>query len=129
MKIIVAYDGTDAAKKALTAAQKRAVSLGGSLTLLASATDANPEGGKIQRLEKELEEARMLCKVCKIDCNSHLSVRGLSAGEDIVRYASENKVDEIVIGLKKRSQLGKMIFGSTARHVIMAAHCPVLSVK
>ena len=71
----------------------------------------------------------MLCDVCKIQCATYVSVRGLLAGEDLVQYAEENSIDEIVIGLKKRSQLGKMLFGSTARQIIMGAGCPVLTVK
>jgi nucleotide-binding universal stress UspA family protein len=58
-----------------------------------------------------------------------LSVRGLQAGEDIVLLAEENKVDEIIIGVRRRSKVGKLLFGSTAQYVILNAPCPVVSVK
>jgi nucleotide-binding universal stress UspA family protein len=53
----------------------------------------------------------------------------LSPGEDIVTFALDNEVDEIVVGLKKVSAVEKMIFGSNARYIILHAHCPVVSVK
>ncbi|MFN2437147.1 MAG: universal stress protein, partial [Desulfotignum sp.] len=58
-----------------------------------------------------------------------LLVRGLEPGEDIVRFADENRVDEIVIGVRSRSKVGKLLFGSTSQVVILQAGCPVVSVK
>ena len=42
---------------------------------------------------------------------------------------TENKIDEIMIGVRSRSKVGKLIFGSTAQAVILGAHCPVMTVK
>jgi nucleotide-binding universal stress UspA family protein len=49
--------------------------------------------------------------------------------EDLLAYAREQNVDEIVIGIRKRSRMGKLLFGSTAQFLILNAHCPVLTVK
>jgi nucleotide-binding universal stress UspA family protein len=75
----------------------------------------------------EYEKNRLLDN--KIPCESILSVRGLQAGEDLVQMAEENKVDEIIIGVRRRSKVGKLLFGSTAQYVILSAPCPVVSVK
>ncbi|MGW8186758.1 MAG: universal stress protein, partial [Desulfobacterales bacterium] len=56
-------------------------------------------------------------------------VRGLSPGEDLVQFAKENRIDEIIIGVRRRSKVGKLVFGSTAQFVILNAPCPVVSVK
>jgi nucleotide-binding universal stress UspA family protein len=56
-------------------------------------------------------------------------VRGLTPGEDLVAFARETNSDEIVIGVKKQSKVGKLLFGSNAQIVILAAHCPVVTVK
>ena len=43
--------------------------------------------------------------------------------------ASKVDADLIVIGLRKRSQVGKLVMGSNAQEILMAAACPVLAVK
>ena len=60
---------------------------------------------------------------------THLLIRGLSAGEDLVQFAEEEMVDEIIIGIRRRSKVEKLVFGSTAQFVILKAHCPVVTVK
>ena len=65
----------------------------------------------------------------KIRCKPIMSVRRLEAGEDLVQLADEHKADEIVIGVRRRSKVGKLIFGSTAQYVVLNASCPVVTVK
>lgn len=49
--------------------------------------------------------------------------------ETILRVAEENDVKLIVMGVHTRGAIDRMLFGSTARQVIHAARCPVLSVR
>jgi len=53
----------------------------------------------------------------------------MQAGEDLVKFANENDIDEILIGIQKTSKVGKLLFGSTAQFVILEASCPVVTVK
>jgi nucleotide-binding universal stress UspA family protein len=62
-------------------------------------------------------------------CDTHVVVGRLSAGEDIVQFAEQNSIDLIVIGVRRRSKVGKLLFGSNAQLVILTAPCPVLTVK
>jgi nucleotide-binding universal stress UspA family protein len=129
MRILVAYNGSSSAKRALTIAQRRARALSGELLICSSADGADLEEGAEANLENDLREAEMLCQACGISCSTHLAIGKRTAAEDILAYAAEEAVDEIVVGIRKRSQLGKMLFGSTARMIIMDAPCPVLTVK
>lgn len=58
----------------------------------------------------------------------HLIVRQNSAGNDLVSFAVEHEIDEMVIGFKVRSPLGEIIFGSNYRTMIAEAPCPVVTV-
>jgi nucleotide-binding universal stress UspA family protein len=81
-------------------------------------------------LESQLEELGQEIFVSHgVECETHVLIRGLTPAEDIVWYAKEKQVDEIIIGIKKKSKVGKLVFGSTAQYIILEAHCPVLSVK
>jgi len=129
MKIMVGYDGSDLSQRALAVAQKRAKALNAQLHIFTSAGNGNGDKVKNTRMQTGLKDAEMMCTACSIECQIEMSEHKLSVAEDMVRYAAENEIDEIVIGLRKRSQLGKLLFGSTSREVILQAPCPVLTVK
>jgi nucleotide-binding universal stress UspA family protein len=48
---------------------------------------------------------------------------------EILRYASEESVDLIVIGTHGRGPIGHMLLGSVAERVVRRAPCPVLTVR
>ena len=48
---------------------------------------------------------------------------------EIVRYATEQGIDLIVIGTHGRGPLGHMLLGSVAERVVRKAPCPVLTVR
>jgi universal stress protein A len=48
---------------------------------------------------------------------------------EIVRIAEERKIDLIVLGVFGRGALDRLVFGSTAEHVIRRAPCPVLTTR
>ncbi len=56
-------------------------------------------------------------------------VRGFEASEDLVGVAESSDADLIVIGLRRRTPVGKLILGSNAQRVLLDAPCPVLAVK
>jgi nucleotide-binding universal stress UspA family protein len=63
---------------------------------------------------------------------AHTIVRptdGKPAAEAILDTATEVGADTIVIGVRRRSPVGKMLAGSTAQSVILRADCPVIAVK
>ena len=64
-----------------------------------------------------------------IDHEVRQSTRGLAPAEEILSVAAEVGADLIVIGVRKRSPLGKVVTGSTAQQVLLDATCAVLAVK
>ena len=130
MKIVIGYDGSNSAKEALNVAKAHAKSFDASVDVITS-MEKGTEGQReeIEQAERGLEWAKSVFDENGIDCNTHLLIRGLAPGEDIVEFAEENKADEIIIGVKKRSKVSKLLLGSTAQYVILQATCPVVSVK
>ena len=56
-------------------------------------------------------------------------VRGFEPAEDLIQIAESSDADLIVIGLRRRSPVGKLILGSNAQRILLDAKCPVLAVK
>ena len=130
MKIIVGYDGTNAAKEALNLAKMHAKSFGASVNIVTSMEKGTEnERQDIEQAERGLEWAKSVFEENNIPCETHLLIRGLAPGEDIVQFADESKADEILVGVKRRSKVGKLLMGSTAQYIILNASCPVVSVK
>lgn len=72
--------------------------------------------------EKELQEAGV----------EHLLVqpsRGRSAAEEVLAAADEHRADLVVIGVRRRTAVGKLILGSNSQRILLEATCPVLAVK
>ena len=53
----------------------------------------------------------------------------LDAAEDLIELAEDTGAAFIVIGLRRRSPVGKLLLGSNAQRVLLDAACPVLAVK
>ena len=130
MKILVGYDGTNAAKEALNLAKVHAKSFGAAVDVVTSMEKGSENQREdIDQAERGLEWAKSIFDENDIACNTHLLIRGLTPGEDLIEFAKENNVDEILVGVKRRSKVGKLLMGSTAQYVILKASCPVVSVK
>ncbi|HEY9293941.1 MAG TPA: universal stress protein [Microlunatus sp.] len=76
----------------------------------------------LDAIEAELAEAG-------VDHEIRQSAGTKSAAELIMNVADETDAGLIVIGLRRRSPVGKVITGSTAQAILIDARCPVLSVK
>ena len=57
------------------------------------------------------------------------STQAISPAEEILQAATEVSADLIVIGLRRRSPVGKLFLGSSSQQVILDAACPVVAVK
>jgi nucleotide-binding universal stress UspA family protein len=130
MNILVGYDGSKVAADALRLAREQAKAFDGKVIIVTSMV-GGPEVLRedFEKAERELEFAKSGFKKEEIPCEARLSVRGLQPGEDLVQFAEENKIDLMVVGIRRRSRVQKLVFGSNAQYAILEAPCPVLTVK
>ena len=130
MKIVVGFirsaEGAAALERAIEEARLREAQL---------VVVHSMEGGDKEDAEEVLEYREELEAVAQrltdmgVAHEVHEFVRGQTPSEDLVQCATELEAELIVIGLRRRSTVGKLILGSNAQEILLDAKCPVLSVK
>ena len=128
--VVVGYvpkpEGDAALKTAISEAKLRGATLvvvnshrgGPGFDKEASATaDSHMDG-----VRKQLEDSGLSYDVRQL-------VRGFEPSEDLIKVAEDADAELIVIGLRRRTPVGKLILGSNAQRVLLDAQCPVLAVK
>ena len=128
MKILVGYDRSSVSEYALKLALKHANAFDAEVQIM-TALDQDPELRRedIEKAESELEKVKPPFKADGIACKTYTIVNQLSAGENLVQFAKDNNIDEIIIGVMRRSKVGKLLFGSTAQYIILNAPCPIVT--
>jgi nucleotide-binding universal stress UspA family protein len=131
MKFMVCYDNFAESNNVVAEAQKHAVRWSAEIKVVSVVTRVEPiKHARLEKMEKRLEqEIQELFKGVEIPYTVQLHVDDAEAGEKIVEIAQRNGVDLIFLGIKKRSKVGKLLFGSNAQYVILNAPCPVISLN
>jgi nucleotide-binding universal stress UspA family protein len=87
------------------------------------------DGDASTEAEREMGAVRTTLDAAGVEYDVRQLVRGFEPAEDLISIAEANSAELIVIGLRRRSPVGKLILGSNAQRVLLDAHCPVLAVK
>ena len=128
MTIIVGYRPTPEGRAALDRAIDEARRSGARLLVINSAErpSGSPEPLSAERgvdaLSQQLGAAGIVHEIRQLDLDD-------DPAEAILSGVSDQVADLIVIGLRRRSPVGKLITGSVAQRVLLDADCPVLTVK
>ncbi|MBW2434784.1 MAG: universal stress protein [Deltaproteobacteria bacterium] len=131
MKFMVCYDNSVESKDLVEEAQRHAARWGAEIKVVKVLTRVEPiKHEKLAKMEEKLEhEIQALFTGVEVPFTVQLHLDDVEAGEKIVAIAERNRVDLIFLGIKKRSRVGKLLFGSNAQHVILNAPCPVISLN
>jgi len=128
MTILVAYvprpEGQAALDKGIEIAKRRNERL---LVVNATTGGAKDEGAMASVQDVERIEAQL--KAAGVQSEFKQFGRGKSAIEEIEALVTALQPYVLVIGLRKRSAVGKLILGSVAQEILMSVDCPVLCVK
>ncbi|MFC3686972.1 universal stress protein [Aquipuribacter hungaricus] len=77
----------------------------------------------------DLAEVRAMLEESGVPSTVEQRVTGHDGAEGVLAAAREHGASVVVIGLRRRSPTGKLLFGSAAQRVLLEADCPVLAVK
>jgi nucleotide-binding universal stress UspA family protein len=130
MKFLVGYEDSKVAEEALKLALKYARVFGADIFIVTSLEQSHElQINDIEAVENKLEDLKRTYKIDDLHCETHAVVSLLTPGENLVEFSKDNDIDQIFIGVKKRSKVGKLVFGSNAQYIILEAPCPVVTVK
>jgi nucleotide-binding universal stress UspA family protein len=116
-RIVVGYSSRPEGRAALQRAVTEARLRGAALIVL-----NNDDAADTAELDAELGAAAVPYEL-------RASAPSLDPAEDLIGTAEDTDAAFIVIGLRRRSPVGKLLLGSNAQRVLLDASCPVLAVK
>jgi nucleotide-binding universal stress UspA family protein len=87
------------------------------------------DGEASLKAEADMQRIKDLLADAGLDHEVRQLVRGFEPAEDLIGIAEDADAELIVIGLRRRSPVGKLILGSNAQRILLDAKCPVLAVK
>lgn len=134
-KLLVAYDGSEPAKKAVSLAALIAEGRPSIVTLLGVVEITGPIDGEIPSEVQEriaATEAMLTdasARFQDLGCTLDTDVRVGNVTDTILEMATENNYDLIVLGEKARTSLVEFFLGSTAYNVSRRAPCSVVLAK
>ena len=128
MTIVVGYVPTPVGRSAVMAAADIAGERNQPLILVNSSRgDALVDPGFAQ--QADLDWASTTLEEAGVEFSIRQHVRGREAPEEILEVVEEVDAELCVIGIRRRTAIGKALLGSNAFRILMAAPCPVLAVK
>ena len=130
MKIVVGFLKSAEGRAALSRAVDEAALRGAELLVVHSL-----RGGERDELEQILDhrgEFEPFKKRLDHDGTSYRMLeysRRQSPAEDLLAAVKEEGAELLVIGIRRRSPVGKLVLGSNAQEILLQADCAVLAVK
>lgn len=126
--IVVGFIPTPEGAAALNRAQEEAVAHSAELIVVNSSKhdsvidDKLIESSDWTSLESTLKDAGVKFRLIQPKADH-------DPADLLLDICEENQADLVVIGLRKRSTVGKFLLGSTAQRILMQAGCDILSVR
>lgn len=130
MTIVVGYVSTKEGEAALERALEECRLRKDKLVVIHSDRGGPALAGDVARKnEEDLKKVRARLDEAGVDGEVRGLVRGKEPAEDLIVVAEETDAQLIIIGLRRRTPVGKLILGSNAQRVLLDAPCDVLAVK
>ena len=128
MTILVAYvprpEGEAALEKGIEVAKRRKERL-----VVVNASVGGKQVDPSMAEVRDVERVEALLAESGLDAEFKQFVRGQNAVAEIEALVVSLQASVLIIGLRKRSAVGKLILGSVAQELLLSVPCPVLAVK
>lgn len=139
-KILVATDFSDASKGAMRSARELAALLGSTLHVMHVVADpgslpwaaeafAMPLGDLILQWQEQAHRELIAELPVEVRARAVIVTPVGSPYAEIIRYATDQHVDLIVVGTHGQGALGHLLLGSVAERVVRKAPCAVMTVR
>ncbi|GAA1244006.1 MAG: universal stress protein [Oryzihumus sp.] len=130
MAVVVGYVPTKEGRAALRRAAEECLLRRTRLIVINSNRGGKDlDADEATRFDEELRGVQAQLDDVGVEHEVRQLVRGNEPAEDLIAAAEEVEADFIVIGLRRRTPVGKLILGSNAQRILLDAPCPVLAVK
>ncbi len=127
MAIVVGFLATVEGRAALDAAVREATLRSDRVVVVVS---TRPDEPAEQRHDLDVALASVRDELQAAGLSNEIRVLdGGDVADDLIGTAEETEAQLVVIGLRRRSPVGKLILGANAQRVLFDAPCPVLTVK
>lgn len=126
--VVVGYLPTAEGSAALDAAKEWAGLHGSRLVVVNTGRGSNYAQPSFAT-EQDLDAINQELTDADIEHEVRQPTRGQTPADEILAAADDTRAELIIIGIRRRTPVGKLIAGSTAQQVLLDAPCPVLSVK
>lgn len=123
--IVVGYVPKPEGRAALDQGVLEARLRGGDIVVVLSRRSATDASGA----EQEKAEVEELLRASGVAFEVRPLVTAFDPAEDLISVATETEAELIVIGLRRRSPVGKLVLGSNSQRILLDSPCPVLAVK
>ncbi len=128
MSVVVGYVPTPEGEAALEAAVAEARTRGRQLVVVNTSRGDAPVDPKLL-LPEDVPVLEERLAATGVDWRLQSLPRGRDAAEELLAAADAHRAELLVLGLRRRSPVGKLLLGSTAQRVLLDAPCAVLAVK
>ncbi|CAN5438950.1 universal stress protein [soil metagenome] len=129
MSIVVGYVPTPEGRVALQRAADEAMLRQVALIVVDAPASSRAHSGDQESGESELAAIFAQLSTRGISHERRATPQRGDLSDHLIATAEESGAEFIVIGLRRRSTVGKLILGSHAQRILLEAACPVLAVK
>ena len=128
MTVLVGYVPTPEGEAAFDAALSEARRRGERLVVLNSPRGGAPVSAQVAP-DSAVQDMTARAGTAGVELDVQQAPHDGEVADEVLRVAREADASVIVIGLRKRSPVGKLLMGSSAQRILLDADRPVLAVK